>query len=379
MNVLILTPDRVGSTLLQRLITVYMAAHTFDQPVINLHELTNGLIKYYSPVFNREVLGKSNDGRAWGYYQSLSEIIDLLNTTDHYKTSRLAHYHIQNRQDTMAQQVPFYQYLNDNFFIISARREDLLQHALSWCISTHSKKLNVYSLQEKINAFADIYTNKITVDKIILVRYLDQYAEYLKWVSNHFSVTSVFDYEQDLPRIEQYILGLPIFNNQSQRRWQDLFEIEFDDWNRFHYLVNDISGISQQLSGHQSRPALEFATQDWENTVKLQSIDKTSTQILASLSQVDQEFLVKYAPQYLKAKKAIDELVQNKIMVTPVPLKLQTFLEKKLLIRNFDQTVEWYNEWVDHNQIGKPYTCQQINQKIQSEIAGWHAVSKLTE
>jgi hypothetical protein len=77
MNVLILTPDRVGSTLLQRLITVYMQAHDYGAPVINLHELTNGLIKYYSPMFAREVLGKPN-GQPWGYFQSLDQITDLL-------------------------------------------------------------------------------------------------------------------------------------------------------------------------------------------------------------------------------------------------------------------------------------------------------------
>lgn len=74
MNVLILTPDRVGSTLLQRLITIYMTAHEYNKPVINLHELTNGLMKYYSPTFNQRVLGKPNDGKPWGYYQSLNEI-----------------------------------------------------------------------------------------------------------------------------------------------------------------------------------------------------------------------------------------------------------------------------------------------------------------
>ena len=58
MNVLILTPDAVGSTLLQRLLTVYMQLHDFDRHVINLHELTNGLNRYYSPEFNREILGK---------------------------------------------------------------------------------------------------------------------------------------------------------------------------------------------------------------------------------------------------------------------------------------------------------------------------------
>ena len=41
MNVLLLTPDRVGSTLLQRTLTVYMLRRGFDKPVINLHELTN--------------------------------------------------------------------------------------------------------------------------------------------------------------------------------------------------------------------------------------------------------------------------------------------------------------------------------------------------
>jgi hypothetical protein len=80
MNVLILTPDRVGSTLLQRLITVYMNAHEYDKPVINLHELTNGIDLYYSDVYNREVLGKPRNGKEWGYYQSLEEVVNNLST-----------------------------------------------------------------------------------------------------------------------------------------------------------------------------------------------------------------------------------------------------------------------------------------------------------
>ena len=41
MNFLILTPDGVGSTILQRLVT--MALYLEKQPVMNTHELTNGL------------------------------------------------------------------------------------------------------------------------------------------------------------------------------------------------------------------------------------------------------------------------------------------------------------------------------------------------
>ena len=42
MNVLVLTPDAVGSTLIQRLLTIYMQLNQFDRPVINLHELSKG-------------------------------------------------------------------------------------------------------------------------------------------------------------------------------------------------------------------------------------------------------------------------------------------------------------------------------------------------
>ena len=100
MNVLILTPDAVGSTLLQRMLTIYMQFHQFDRPTINLHELTNGLEKYYSPEFNRELVSKKTL-KQWGYHQSLKEVVDLLSSVDHYKTSRLAHYHIRSRGDTI--------------------------------------------------------------------------------------------------------------------------------------------------------------------------------------------------------------------------------------------------------------------------------------
>ena len=117
MNVLILTPDAVGSTLLQRMLTIYMQFHNFDRPVINLHELTNGLARYYSPDFNQELVGKKAV-KSWGYHQSLPQVTEMLSSVDHYKTSRLAHYHLVRRGDSVAQQIPFYNYLNENFFII---------------------------------------------------------------------------------------------------------------------------------------------------------------------------------------------------------------------------------------------------------------------
>lgn len=375
MNVLILTPDRVGSTLLQRLITVYMNMHEFDQPVINLHELTNGLMKYYNPVFNREVLGKPTH-RPWGYYQSLSEITDILHAVDHYKTSRLALYHIQNRRDSLADQLPFYQYLNDNFFIISAQRENLLEHALSWCIQTHSKKLNVYTHQEKIDTFAQIYQNRITVDVNSMIKYLNRYAAYLKWVDDHFSVASYFQYEKHMPDLEQYILSLDIFGTQPKKTWNNTFGIEFSDWNRCHYLVSDISGISAQLpSAHV--PRIEFDSHDQLDSVELRPVT-TKNAVLASLSAGDQQFLHEHSACYVSTYHSIDQLIRNNVLVTGIPIKLQTMLEKRRVIKNFDQCVEHYNAWAEQNQLGEIYTDQSIKDTSFKELGQWHDLPRLT-
>lgn len=375
MNVLILTPDRVGSTLLQRLITVYMTAHEFNKPVINLHELTNGLMKYYSPTFNQEVLGKPAPGTPWGYHQSLDEITELLNSVDHYKTSRLAHYHIKNRRDSIEQQVPFYNYLNDNFFIISAQRDNLFEHALSWGIHTHSKKLNVYSRAEKIDTFADLYKNRITIHPEVLIKYLNQYVEYLAWVDNHFVVSSYFKYDHDLARIEDYILNLDIFSGQPKKKtWEDIFKIDFNSWNKCHYLSSDLSGIGSQLPVEHTKLTYNGAISD--QRYELVTTDQSKG--YNSLSLSDQQFLAKLIKPYQDSRTAIDELVQHKVLVTPVPIKLQTMLEKKLLIKNFDECIKVYNEWVDKNNIGTKYSVEEVNSIANQEIINWHAQNLLT-
>lgn len=381
MNVLILTPDRVGSTLLQRLITIYMTAHEYNKPVINLHELTNGLMKYYSPTFNQEVLGKPNDGKPWGYYQSLNEIVELLNSVDHYKTSRLAHYHIKNRADTIADQIPFYKYLNDNFYIISARRDNLFEHALSWCIFNESKRLNVYSHQEKIDAFSNIYKNKITIDTGILINYIFRYKDYLDWTDRHFTINSYFKYDQDLAGIEDYILNLSIFNNQAQKKtWKDIFEINFNDWNRCHYLISDISGIGKQLPTNQEKLQLTYESKQPSDQLQLQSLSQS--EITQSLTVADQKFLLSNASNYKKTKEAIQELVDHKILVTSVPIKLQTMLEKKLLVSNFNECVDAYNNVMTDphsliNGLGKLYNSDDIDNILTNEINQWHTTAKL--
>ena len=159
------------------------------------------------------------------------------------------------------------------------------------------------------------------------------------------------------------------------KSWNDTFGIEFQDWNRCHYLASDISGISAQL------PAPGNLQITFDSTDQLDSIDLapviTKNEILNSLSTGDKQFLQQHTSNYINSYKAIDELVQHKILVTGVPIKLQTMMEKRKLIKNFDQCVEAYNQWVKENRVGDLYTDADIKKITVNEINSWHTMPRL--
>jgi hypothetical protein len=373
MNVLLLTPDAVGSTLLQRLITIYMQFHTFDQPVINLHELTNGLEKFYSPDFNREILGKPNRvNKEWGYYQSLKEVVDLLASVDHYKTARLAEYHINGRRDSVADQIPFYQYLDDNFFIISCRRRNLFEHALSWGLNKITKKLNVYSATEKINSFYDIYKNQVELDLHAFTHSLDRYRSYLVWCDNHFNVGSYFYYEDYIDNPEKYILNLPIFSNQPKKiTWQDTYNINFSDWNRTHYYLSNIGSLA--LESTENLMLLENKSKNnTESTSGYSVLDTRQQQLIPKLPLDQQHHIKKNITAYQNAHRSINHMQHLGILVSSVPIKKQTLAEKKFMIKNFDQCLKVYNSWADRNSdIAESINVDKLNSDIQQDLDVW--------
>ena len=421
MNVLILTPDAVGSTLLQRLITIYMQFHKYDKPVVNLHELTNGLKKYHNTALNQEVLGKPDDGTQWGYYQSLKEIVELLDSADHYKTSRLAQYHIKNRQDPMSDQIPFYQYLNDNFYIISCRRHNVFEHALSWALNKVTKKLNVYSTNEKIEHFFDLYKNGIDLDTESLIQTLETYKVYLEWCDNHFNVASYFYYDQHLQDIESYILNLPVFAGQTQLiSWSKQYGMDFDTWNRCHFLQGDIGSIAldhndsflkiADSATKLTKDEIEFlehyraiADKSWPTLDRIDdyqhlpqhiqqeveqqfnitvpvidsSVPQTKVTMLQQsfesyLPQTHTEFLNHHTKQYQSTNNAIAEMVKQKIMISAPPIKKQTLAEKKYIVKNFEQCLSIYNEWIAMNpSIGNPVDLDVMDSVADIERRRW--------
>jgi len=336
MNVLILTPDRVGSTLLQRMVSVYANINENNNPLtINLHELTNGITMYHNDKFNRTVLGKKEG--YWGYHQSLGTIVDLLKNCNHDVVSRLAHYHLKNRNDSTADQLAFYQYLNDNFHIIVAKRKNLFEHVMSWCISTESKKLNVYSFEEKYQIFHDIHQHGINVQPEAIDKYLTQYHEYLEWVDRHFRVNSYFEYERDLPDIENFVLGLNVFKQYNNPlRWQDRFGITWADWNRMHYLLSLVS------FGH-------------------------------TFSDDEKLFMNANIELYTECRVTLQDLQDDGILISGIPIKLHTLQEKASIIKNIGECLSYYNRWVMQMQpqYAVAYESKALTEIAQLEHATW--------
>lgn len=359
MNILVLTPDRVGSTLLQKYITVVMQNYNYGKPVINLHELTNGLERYYSEKFQQSVLGKP-PFETWGYYQNLKEVVDLLSTTDHYNVSRLAQYHLINRKDSLSDQLSFYRYLNDNFFIISARRENLFEHAMSWCIVGFTKRLNHFFHKDKIEFTKPLYEKGITIDQTVFENYLDKYIKYLNWVDSHFTINAVYNYEENSKDLEKYVNNLDIFPAGVQpQSWQQLYGIAWNDWNRCHYLMSDMSGMSLL---------------DGKSNVKLLTHDKTiDLHPSTALSISDKTFLDTNMEGYKRVDHKIQKMAwEDRSLVLGIPIKLQTLAEKYMLVKNFEECLTTYNNWSLKNNIGKQYSLDELSRTAYEEIKTWY-------
>ncbi len=281
----------------------------------------------------------------------------------------MAQYHILNRQDLLKDQLSFYQYINDNFFIISARRQNLFEHALSWCIAAFSKHLNVYDHQEKISVFKDLYQKKITINQEVFKNYLDKYVNYLGWVDNHFTINSIFNYEKDVVDLESYVSNLDIFPiNHQPVSWKDQYGISWKDWNTCHYLISDMSGFSASLPQNQSLLLENSSTT--QRPLLSMNINQLMTR--PGLSVAHQEFLTTNSTNYINAYRTIYDLVDDRTLIAGMPIKLQTLAEKALLIKNFAECLDTYNNWSSGSSVGNFLSIENLSNAALTELESYY-------
>ncbi len=293
MNYLILTPDGVGSTLLQRLLTMtlYLQSHA----VKNTHELTNGI------GLEDGVASKTS---GFDYSQSLNEIENILRSSDP-KTqlvSRVAKYHIDARKDSIEDCAVFYKFLDSQFQQqIACFRKNIFEYAMSWSIRNKSGVLNVYGKEDrkKVSQVSE-------VDEDYFINKCTAYVRYEEWI---------------------------------ERNFPNVTKIAYED------IVKDSDMIIQKVTGYQDTFKNKFGLS--LNTILQQEYEFLKQHNKKELHKDQLKSLIKY-------KIMSKEMVQKKI-ITNVPLKNTTLTDKRKQIQNFDNCLEKFYKfarnynWIDQS------------------------------
>ncbi len=304
MDYLILTPDGVGSTYLQRALTVYLNSSGLSY--YNTHELLNGI-----------ELDQNNNlyKRMQGYNQSIKTIVSLLENNCANLVSRLAEYHIHARsqgqtpktpkgvknrshsadileRNTQESYAPLYEICKQKFDRILYCTRDSFEYSLSWGIRNYTGKYNVYSISERL----DVHSNDADyeIDTTFMTEKLDQYDRYIYWVRDNFPSAQPVTYNDihtDIDSVLAQITGMDY-------SMQDTWGISLQDYNTMLYRVSKIYN-----------PAIQYSDnlQDYQ-------------------------------------QQLVDE---KKMFLRGMPIKMTTLAEKQDRVSNFTECVQNYNTWAD--------------------------------
>lgn len=310
-NYLILTPDGVGSTYLQRALTVYL--HSAGLDYWNTHELLNGL-----EISQGNLYKNFNSG----YSQSVTEICKLLESTSNSLVSRIAQYHItrrlgKNKEDYQQ----LYDVCNKKFDKIFYCTRDPFEYALSWSIRNNTNTLNVYSIKERISVHGEDI--KQTLDLKYFNQKLEQYSAYIYWAQDNFNITRDVNYDdnhQDVDSMMKELTGL-------DHNVEDRFGISLQEYSTIRYIAS-----------------MYMQTKD-----KQYLVNKDKTLGVVEL------------------KKFTQRLVSSNKMPSEIPVKMNTMQDKQKRVVNFDDAVEVYNKWTTTTNSHMPISQQDIARIVSTE------------
>lgn len=313
MNYLVLTPDGVGSTLLQRALTVYLNSSGVDY--YNTHELLNGL-----------TLNKNNSlikDFSLEYTQSLDQIQRLLEKNSARLVSRMADYHVYNRLEcTHENYNNFYKFCNQYFDKILYCIREPYEYALSWAIRNHSSVLNVYTVNDRVKHHGiDKYCD---IDLEYFQKKLAQYQKYQYWVLDNFDNAISVEYNNLNFDIDSTIKKI---TNNTDFCISDKFDISLSEYSKILYKIS--------LKKQNLIDGLCVSKSSIKNTIEL------------------------YRYQA--------ELIENKKIINRIPIKMNTLQDKKRKILNFDKTIDVYNNWASQTNDYSLINFEIINNRIHRE------------
>ena len=308
-NYLILTPDGVGSTYLQRALTVYLNSAYLDY--WNTHELLNGL------GFSKGNLCKEDKQ----YKQAIPEICGLLESTTNNLVSRIAKYHITNRlKDKKEDYQQLYDTCNKKFDKIFYCTRDPFEYALSWSIRQNTHTLNVFSVADRIKVHSNAIKQKLNLE--YFNQKLEQYSGYEYWAEDNFKITRAVNYDDNHSDVDNMMKELTGLDHNVA----DRFGISLQDYSTVRYLVS-----------------MYMQT---KNKEYLFNKDK--------------------APRAIQLKKFIQSMVPIKLP-NEIPVKMNTMQDKQKRVVNFDDAVEVYNKWTTTTNNYTAISQEDIAQRILTE------------
>lgn len=307
---LILTPDGVGSTYLQRALTVYL--HSAGLDYWNTHELLNGLGLSEGNLYKDFSLG---------YSQTIPEICGLLESTSNSLVSRIAQYHITSRLENKKENYQqLYDVCNKKFDKIFYCTRDPFEYALSWSIRRNTKTLNVYSVKERISVHGEDI--KQTLDLRYFNGKLKQYSNYEYWAEDNFNITRAVNYDDNHRDVDS--------------------------------MMKDLTGLDHNVESRLGISLQEYSTIRYMTSMYMQTKDK---KYICNREQ---------AAGATQLKKFIQSLVPNKLP-NEIPVKMNTMQDKQKRVINFDEAAEVYNKWTTTTNSHMPISQEDIAQRIATE------------
>ena len=310
-NYLVLTPDGVGSTYLQRSLTVYLNLAGIDYT--NTHELLNGL---------ELVNGGLRKNFEYGYSQTADQIVQLLESNTGNIVSRIANYHIKRRLlEQQEDYTDFYKTCNQKFNTIIMCERDPFEYALSWSIRHITGKLNTYSIQEQIEAHP--HDKKYDINLEFFLSKLDHYSSYTYWVADNFEIDKHVKYNNLITNhteVLQYVTDLE-YNIDAD------FNINFTDYSNVMYNITKF------------------------------------------IETKDSKFLVDKSKGIATVKLylLIQKLVKENKLISTVPLKMNTLNDKMLKTKNFPKVLDTYNKWTQKTNQFLPISSDLLKESVKRE------------
>ena len=239
MNYLVLTNDGIGSSYLQRSLTLYLNSAGIEY--WNTHELLNGVACNNGNIYKQ---WRDNNFEL----QPVNEIITCLNESTNNIVSRVGLHWAHERNDIST----LYPTLRSKYNKILMCKRDPFEYALSWAIRSSEGIGNLYRVDKKRSLSLNY-----DVDMDFFKTKLEEYHKYIYWTMDNFNAQEVNynDLQINIDNMMQKITGL-------DHSVEDKFGISLQNYSRVRYLAS--TGVYEK-EHTQSAVALK----NFENRLKV--------------------------------------------------------------------------------------------------------------